>query len=94
MPTLQHAITTNLEKYQWYTHLSRTDGADLGVIKQAMRDARAAGSNTGVTAVVNVCLLFGPSFLADLTGVNAFCNIFRTVFCWYVTPRAATAPAR
>jgi putative iron-dependent peroxidase len=67
MPTLQHAIITNLEKYQWYTHLSRTEGANLGVIKQAMRDARAAGSNTGVTAMVNVCLLFGPSFLSALT---------------------------
>ena len=67
MPTLQHAITTNLAKYQWYTHLSRTEGADLGVIKQAMRDARAAAGNTGVTSVINVCLLFGPDFLRALT---------------------------
>ena len=67
MPNLQHAIITNLGKYQWYTHLSRTEGADLNVIKQALRDVRAAGSNTGVTAVINVGLLFGPSFLAALT---------------------------
>ena len=41
MPNPQHAILTNLTKYQWYTHLSRTDGADLGVIKAAMADLRA-----------------------------------------------------
>jgi putative iron-dependent peroxidase len=67
MPNPQHAILTNLAKYQWYTHLSRTEGADLGVIKKAIKDARAAGSNTGVTAVVNVCILFGPTLLKDLT---------------------------
>ena len=33
MANPQHAILTNLTKYQWYTHFSRTDGADLGVIK-------------------------------------------------------------
>jgi putative iron-dependent peroxidase len=67
MPNPQHAILTDLTKYQWYTHLSRTEGADLGVIKQALRDARAAGSDVGVTVPVNVCLLFGPTLLADLT---------------------------
>ena len=34
MPNPQHAILTDLTKYQWYTHLSRTEGADLGVIKR------------------------------------------------------------
>ena len=67
MPNPQHAILTNLAKYQWYTHFSRTDGADLGVIKQAMRDVRALGGQTGVTVPVNVCLLFGPTLLADMT---------------------------
>jgi porphyrinogen peroxidase len=67
MPNPQHAILTNLEKYQWYTHLSRTDGADLGVIKKAIADARAAGAETGVTVPINVCILFGPTLLADLT---------------------------
>jgi putative iron-dependent peroxidase len=67
MPNPQHAILTDLAKYQWYTHLSRTEGADLAVIKQAMRDARAAGSEIGVTTPVNVCLLFGPTLLADMT---------------------------
>jgi len=67
MANPQHAILTNLTKYQWYTHLSRTEGADLGVIKKAMRDVRDAGAQTGVTTAVNVCLLFGPTLLADLT---------------------------
>ena len=67
MPKPQHAILTNLTKYQWYTHLSRTDGADLGVIKQALTDVQAAGAQTGVATPINVCLLFGPTLLADLT---------------------------
>jgi putative iron-dependent peroxidase len=67
MANPQHAILTDLAKYQWYTHLSRTDSADLGVIKEAMRTVRAAGTHTGVAVPLNVCLLFGPSFLAALT---------------------------
>ena len=67
MPNPQHAILTDLAKYQWYTHLSRAEGADIGVIKAALRDARAAGSQVGVTTPVNVCVLFGPTLLADLT---------------------------
>lgn len=67
MANPQHAILTNLTKYQWYTHLSRTDDADLGVIKRALRDVRAAGAQTGVTTAINVCLLFGPTLLADPT---------------------------
>src|SRR3954451_24386268 len=67
MANPQHAILTNLEKYQWYTHMSRTEGADLGVIKQAIAAARAAGSETGVTVPINVCVLLGPTLLADLT---------------------------
>ena len=41
MPNPQHAILTNLTKYQWYTHFSRTEGADLGVIKKALRGRSA-----------------------------------------------------
>src|SRR5438552_17216231 len=67
MPNPQHAILTNLTKYQWYTHFSRTDGADLGVIKKALRDTRAVGAQTGVATPINVCFLFGPTLLADLT---------------------------
>jgi putative iron-dependent peroxidase len=67
MPNPQHAILTNLTKYQWYTHMSRTENADLGVIKKALRDLRAAGSDVGVSVPVNTCILFGPTLLADLT---------------------------
>jgi putative iron-dependent peroxidase len=67
MPNPQHAILTNLTKYQWYTHFSRTEGADLAVIKAALADLRAAGAQVGVTTPVNVCILFGPTLLADLT---------------------------
>jgi len=67
MPSPQHAILTNLTKYQWYTHLSRTEGADLGVIKEAIKAARAAGRDVGVATPINVCILLGPTLLADLT---------------------------
>ena len=67
MPNPQHAILTDLTKYQWYTHLSRTEGADLGVIKKAMQAARRATGEVGVTTPINLCLLFGPTLLADLT---------------------------
>ena len=67
MPNPQHAILTDLQKYQWYTHMSRTDGADLGVIKDALKKVRKAGDEVGVTSPLNVCLLFGPKLLAELT---------------------------
>ena len=67
MANPQHAILTNLTKYQWYTHLSRTEGADLGVIKEAIKAARAAGRDVGVATPINVCILLGPTLLADLT---------------------------
>jgi len=67
MPNPQHAILTDLAKYQWYTHLSRAEGADLGAIKRAMIAVRAAGAQSGATTPINVCLLFGPTLLADLT---------------------------
>jgi hypothetical protein len=67
VPNPQHAILTNLTKYQWYTHFSRTSGADLGVIKAALRDLRSAGGEVGVTTPVNVCILFGPSLLDEMT---------------------------
>jgi len=67
MANPQHAILTDLTKYQWYTHFSRTEGADLGVIKQALKKARTAGADVGVMTPLNVCILFGPTLLADLT---------------------------
>ena len=47
MPNPQPGILTDLTKYQWYVHLSRTEGADLGVIKAALRDLREAGRAIG-----------------------------------------------
>jgi len=67
MANPQHAILTTLTKSQWYTHLSRTEGADLGVIKGAIKAARAAGRDVGVATPINVCILLGPTLLADLT---------------------------
>jgi putative iron-dependent peroxidase len=67
MANPQHAILTDLTKYQWYTHFSRTEGADLGVIKKALKAARTAGADVGVFTPINVCILLGPTLLADLT---------------------------
>lgn len=63
MATPQPAILADLEKHQWYVHMSRTDGADLGAIKKALADLRADAEAQGV----NLCLLFGPTLLNDLT---------------------------
>lgn len=63
MATPQPAILTNLATHQWYVHLSRAEGADLAVIKAALRDLRTACEADGV----NVCVLFGPTLLKDLT---------------------------
>ena len=63
MATPQPAILADLEKHQWYVHMSRTDGADLGAIKAALKDLRADADAQDV----NLCLLFGPTLLADLT---------------------------
>ena len=47
MANPQNAILTNLTKYQWYTHMSRTENADLGVIKSAdWRDRRRNGCSS------------------------------------------------
>src|SRR5205814_3332897 len=49
--------------HQWYVHMSRTDGADLGVIKAALADLSLNAEHLGV----NLCIMFGPTLLADLT---------------------------
>jgi len=67
MATPQPAILANLQTHQWYVHLSRTADADLGVIKGALRDLRADTAPEGMETVVNLCILFGPTLLADLT---------------------------
>jgi putative iron-dependent peroxidase len=63
MATAQPAIFREMGKCQWYVHLSREEGADLGHIKSVLRDVRADCGARGVNLVV--CL--GPTLLADLT---------------------------
>jgi putative iron-dependent peroxidase len=63
MVTPQRAILTALGEHQWYVHLSRTEGADLGVIKRALAALRGDCESQGV----NLCIMFGPTLLADLT---------------------------
>lgn len=67
MANPQPAILANLAQHQWYVHLSRTDGADLGVIKRALRELRDRCAPEGVTTPVNLCVLFGPTLLAELS---------------------------
>jgi putative iron-dependent peroxidase len=67
MPTPQPALLGVLANHQWYVHLSRTEGADLGVIKQALRDLRADCAPGGANDVVNLGLFFGPKLLPELT---------------------------
>ncbi len=63
MATPQPAILGKLEEHQWYVHLSRVKGADLGVIKTALRNLRADAA----AQHVNLGLFFGPTLLAELT---------------------------
>jgi len=63
MATPQPAIFTAMGKNQWYVHLSRTEGADVGAIKAALRDLRADCAAVGI----NLTLGFGPGFLPELT---------------------------
>ena len=63
MPTPQPAIFAEMGQHQWYVHLRRVDGADLGHIKSVISDTRAAADAAGVNLVVGL----GPSLLADLS---------------------------
>jgi putative iron-dependent peroxidase len=63
MATAQPAIFKPMGKNQWYVHLSRTEGADLGKIKSVLRDVRADCAAKGINLVVG----FGPTLLADLS---------------------------
>jgi len=63
MATAQAAIFAQMGKCQWYVHLSRAEGADLGHIKSALRDLRADCAARDI----NLVLGFGPTLLADLT---------------------------
>jgi porphyrinogen peroxidase len=63
MATPQPAIFAQMGTNQWYVHLSREEGADLGKIKSALRDLRADCA----AKKINLTLGFGPTLLADLT---------------------------
>lgn len=63
MATPQPSILMALGEHQWYVHLSRTENADLGLIKEALTNLRAQCLQQGV----QLGLFFGPSFLAALT---------------------------
>ena len=63
MATAQPAIFAPMGRNQWYVHLSRVEGADLGKIKSVLRDTRRHCAAEGVNLVI--CL--GPTLLADLT---------------------------
>ena len=64
MATVQPAVLNrDMGRNQWYVHLSRTEGADLNVIKKVISDLRADCSKKGVNLVVG----FGPTLLADIT---------------------------
>ena len=63
MATPQRSILTSLGEHQWYVHMSRTDSADLGVIKTALVKLSSDCEHLGV----NLCIMFGPKLLAELT---------------------------
>src|SRR5579871_2449890 len=63
MATAQPAIFTDMGKNQWYVHLSRSAGADLGQIKKVLSELRAHCQSEGI----NLVLGFGPGMLPDLT---------------------------
>ena len=68
MPNPQHAILTNLDQvpvvHALQPYRRRRPRGDQ---EATLEELRAAGSQVGVTTPVNVCVLFGPTLLADLT---------------------------
>ena len=64
MPTPQPAILDrDMGQHQWFVHLSRIDGANLGVIKSAVQKLRRDSADQGINLVIGL----GPTLLADLT---------------------------
>jgi putative iron-dependent peroxidase len=55
-------LNRNMGEHQWYVHLSRQEGADLGQIKKAMKDVRAECKAKDINLVVG----FGPSLLKEV----------------------------
>ena len=64
MPNPQSAIFNEMGQHQWYVHLSRESGADLGAIKSALN----ALADTCKSKNINLVLGLGPDLLADLGG--------------------------
>lgn len=62
MASPQKAIFTSMGQHQWYLHLSREEGADLGAIRGAIKNL----ITTCETKKINLVIGFGPSLLADL----------------------------
>ena len=62
MPTAQPAIFNTMGRNQWYPHFSRTEGADLNLIKGVLRDTRQHCAEEGI----NLTICLGPTLLADL----------------------------
>ena len=60
----QAAIFAEMGQHQWYVHLSRNDGADLGAIRSALTQLRSDCAAKSI----NLVLGFGPDLLADLGG--------------------------
>lgn len=56
-------LNRNMGQHQWYVHLSRMDGADMGAIKATISRLRADCAAKNINLVVG----FGPGLLADLT---------------------------
>jgi porphyrinogen peroxidase len=63
MANPQRAILAGLGEHQWYIHMSRTEGAELGVIKSALAQLVQDAEGLGVSA----CIMFGPTLLSELT---------------------------
>ena len=62
MATPQAAIFNEMGQHQWYVHLSREEGSDLGAIRSALKDL----AKTCDAKKINLVLGFGPKLLADL----------------------------
>lgn len=56
-------LNRNMGQHQWYVHLSRMDGADMGTIKSTISQLRRDCADKNINLVVG----FGPTLLADLT---------------------------
>lgn len=64
MATPQPAVLNrDMGKHQWYVHLSRLDGADMGRIKAAVSQLRKDCDDQGINLTIGV----GPGLLPDLT---------------------------